>query len=303
MVELDGDGLPRARTVYSNAETDYIQPFDWAPDGKAVVVAVRRPDRSGQIALLGLPGGTLAPLTTFAWRDESTHIGFSPDGRSIAYDLPGEDSAGERDVFVIAVDGSRQTAITSHRKDDRFVAWSRDGSRLIFSSDRTGTIQLWAQPMSNLALRGAPQVVPSDFSGHAMGVSGDTIYDLKTTYGGSPFRTVSFDFNTSRATGAPTDPAEELFSINLRAQAEWSPDGRTLVVVRRDRGGPVGMLISLLDLEARSVRHVRPQLSQLGDRIAWDRDGRVDHRCRFGFEGSSGPVSYRARFRGRFAPV
>jgi hypothetical protein len=35
--------------------------------------------------------------------------------------MPADDAPGERDVFTIAADGSRETLITSHRKNDELV--------------------------------------------------------------------------------------------------------------------------------------------------------------------------------------
>jgi Tol biopolymer transport system component len=272
VVDIEPAGA-QPRTIFHNPDVEYIQPFDWSPDGRSLFVQLRRGDNSGQIGLLRVADGVLTPLKSFDWRAASSHSAFSPDGRHIGYDMPGE-APGDRDVFVIAVDGSRDVQLTTHARDDRMVGWSRDGTRVLFASDRTGSRQLWLQGWSGQSVAGDPQVVPSSFSGEAVGVAADeSLYERKTTYAGSLFRTVSFDFESGRATSEPVDPGEEFFSTNLRGQAEWSADGRRLALVRRDRGEAMGVLVSIVELDSRRVTNVRPHMVLPGDRLVWAPDG------------------------------
>jgi Tol biopolymer transport system component len=273
VLDLRSEGAPQPRVVYDNADVSYVQPFDWSPDGTRLAVQLRRTDGTGQIALVTVSSGALTPLKSFPWRDGSTNMFFSPDGRLLGYDLPSEDAPGERDVSVLAVDGSRDVLVTPHRRNDEMVGWSPDGTRLLFASDRTGSIQLWTQSVVGLESQGAARLVPSEFRGQPKGVTtaGD-LYYLATTYEASPFRTTGFNFEDGGATGAPADPGEEFYSINEVAYADWSPDGQSLALNRRDRAGNVGMLVSVLNLDGRPVRHVRPQLNR-GGFFRWRRDG------------------------------
>ena len=52
---------------------------------------------------------------------------------------PGNRAADQRDVFIMAVDGSREIPAVVHMADDLVVGWSPDGRYLLFSSDRTGS--------------------------------------------------------------------------------------------------------------------------------------------------------------------
>jgi Tol biopolymer transport system component len=273
LLEVKDGAIPQPRVLYDNAEVTYVQPYDWSPDGRLLAVQIMRRDRSGQIGLLSVSDGRLTVLTSFAWRDQSVNMFFSPDGRAIGYDLPSEEVPGERDVHVLSVDGARNVPVAPHRRNDEMVGWSADGKRLLFASDRTGSLQLWAQPMAGLAPRGQPSVIASDFKGHAYGISNTGgLYYLATTYESSPFRTTVFDFETGRSTAAAVDPGEEFYSINNVAQAAWSADGHWLALSRRDRGGPAGILISVLDAGGNVVRNVRPQLT-LAFLAQWAVDG------------------------------
>jgi Tol biopolymer transport system component len=274
MLDLRAEGISQPRVAYDNPEVSYIQPFDWSPDGTRLAVQLSRRDRTGQIALLSVSDGTLIVLKSFPWRDESTNMFFSPDGLSLGYDLPAEDAPGERDVYVLAADGSRELQVAPHRRNDEMVGWSTDGKRLLFASDRTGSVQLWAQSLAGMERQEPPRVISSEFRGSSKGItSSGALYYLSTTYEGSPFRTTSFDFETGQATATPADPGEEFYSINLAAYADWSPDGTSLALIRRDRPGPMGMLGSVLTLDGRLVRHVRPQLNQPRHPLRWGPDG------------------------------
>ena len=269
LVEPRAGAVPR--TVYHNEDVEYVQPFDWSPDGTRLVVQLRRTGGTGQIAILSVSDGRLTTLKSFPWKDDSTHVVFSPDGRAIGYDVPTGDDPGIRDVFVIAADGSREVPVAAHRRNDEMVGWSADGTRLLFASDRAGSRQLWAQPMAGLEPNGTPTMVPSEFRGHAMGLTRDgSLYYHASTYAQSAFRLVDFDFATGLPAGTPADPGEEFYSINNRSEPAWSADGQ-LALSRRDRGGPMGMLVSIVSADGTQVRHVRPQLSAFGP-LRWDAD-------------------------------
>jgi Tol biopolymer transport system component len=272
LVNIDPPGRAQPVRLYENADIPYLHPFAWSPDGKYVAVGLQRADRTGQLALLSVRDGILQPLESFSWRGEMSGMAFSPDGKWLAYDLPSED-ASQHDVYVLAVDRSQKTTIAAHRRDDKVVTWSPDGAHLLFSSDRTGSRQLWAQRVDGGKAIGAPRSVTSDPARFVGATSDGAIFDVLTTQTSSLFRIVDFDFAAGRATSPPADPGEEYFSANARAQAEWSTDGRQLLLSRRTGADPRGQLISIVSADGSKVRDVRPQLHGYGPFI-WSRDGR-----------------------------
>ncbi len=140
------DGSAPVRTIVDNAEIDWIAPYDWSPDGRSIAVAVARKDRTDQIGLVGIDG-TLRVLKSVDFRG-TTKLSFSPDGTLLAYDHSVADTS-QRDVFVMRVDGSRDTAAVVHRASDAVVGWSPDGRSLLFASDRSGALALWSVPIAN----------------------------------------------------------------------------------------------------------------------------------------------------------
>jgi len=80
---------------------------------------------------------------------EAALAAISPDGKYVGYDLPESDTSQERDVFVLAVDGTREIPAVIHRGQDIMMGWSPDGARLLFASDRSGSMDLWSLPFAD----------------------------------------------------------------------------------------------------------------------------------------------------------
>ena len=134
----------RPRTVWrSEGFNDYMLPKDWSRDGRLVVVHIL-PDHTSQLALLTVQDGSTRALKSFSWQNFNASL--SPDGRLIAYDSPASEKTQARDIFVIATDGSRESAVVQNPASDAEPIWSPDGSQILFLSDRTGQFSLWSVP-------------------------------------------------------------------------------------------------------------------------------------------------------------
>lgn len=69
----------------------------------------------------------------------------APDGRSIIFDLLGH-------IYEMPIAGGEARALTSGRSWNMFPRYSPDGSRILFTSDRTGVEDLWALDRASGAL-------------------------------------------------------------------------------------------------------------------------------------------------------
>jgi Tol biopolymer transport system component len=71
----------------------------------------------------------------------------SPDGKSVVYQLSTVDFAANKSVtnlWIAATDGKTQPRqLTSSNKADRHPRWSRDGTKILFESTRSGDPQIW----------------------------------------------------------------------------------------------------------------------------------------------------------------
>jgi Tol biopolymer transport system component len=282
IVGVQGPVIQRPRVLYSNPEVTLISPDDWSRDGKWLAVQIQRKDKTAQIGLVAVHDGALRVLKSVDWRG-SSKLFFSPDNKHLAYDLPAADAGDQRDVFVLAIDGSRETAAVVHPGNDVLVGWSPDGGYLLFTSDRAGSTGLWALRVADGRPQGAPQQIKADVAGTSMGVtSSGTLHAFikHPSFNAlirSDIQVAAFDFATGRFSSPPATVVHTLVGANN--SPSWSPDGKSLAFLSR-RGlmadGTTDTVIGILSEETGRVRELRAQLSIYvgGASLRWSPDGR-----------------------------
>ncbi len=135
----------RARRVFIPQEPSHWEQgaLSWSPDGKTLIF----PDHEGSqpsssIFQLNLGSGAAHSLTSppAGWEGDLTPA-YSPDGRRIAFTRATETAV--RDIYWIATTGGPLHQLTRDRMDIDSLAWSANGSAIVFSSNRGGKYALW----------------------------------------------------------------------------------------------------------------------------------------------------------------
>jgi TolB protein len=72
---------------------------------------------------------------------QSMHPDWSPGGRRIGFE--GRVGSAAWDIYVINVDGTGRSNLTNNPANDGNIAWSPDGSRIAFVSDRDGNFEIY----------------------------------------------------------------------------------------------------------------------------------------------------------------
>ena len=273
---IDAEASAEPHVLYRNADTIYPTPHDWSPDGKDILLGVTRADWTRQIAIISVADGAIRVVKSFDWRSSSA-MRFSPDGEHILYDFPPDEEAEERDIFLLASDGSRETRLVEHPADDRVLGWSPDGQSVLFLSNRTGTWDVWALPVADGKPSGPPVAVRRNVGPiRSLGLtrSGSLFYGL--ILGTSDVFTAAFDPETGKITGKPK-------KINLRYEGQasgpsWSPDGKyfsyVTIVDPLPRTTPSWSLV-IRSVETGKERRVRLNLVNQQKLIPrWSPDGR-----------------------------
>ena len=270
VIGLSGS-TPTPRVLYDNEDIGWIGPYDWSADGKWIAVQLRRRDRTAQIGLVSTGDGSLRVLKSVDWRG-STKMYFSPDSHYLVFDLPATNDSEERDVFVLAADGSREIPAVVHPADDIAMGWTPDGKHLLFASNRTGAMGVWALSFEGGKPQGRPQLIKSDIGWRrpwAMGVTRSSALYFTVRTEVSDVYIASIDFSSGKVLTAPVRPIQEFVGFN--GQPDWSPDGKYLAY-KSSRGNGANIL-AIRSLETGQTRELRPQNVSL-NLARWAPDGR-----------------------------
>jgi len=112
---------------------------DWSPDGSKLAFDAADPFEDLQVYVMD--SDALASPTALTSGAPNGHPSWSPDGSKIAFTSLRD---GDREIYVMAADGSGQTNLTnSPGSDDNLATWSPDGSRIAFFSERDGNPEIY----------------------------------------------------------------------------------------------------------------------------------------------------------------
>jgi Tol biopolymer transport system component len=224
VVEVERAPQTPPRTVLQIPDIHYIIPWAWSPDGQQVLALLSRGDDTNQLVWIALADGALRPLKSLEWR-WPVNVSLSPDGRFITYDLTVADNARERDIFLMAADGSQEFTLVRHPADDYAPVWTPDGKSLLFASTRTGTVGVWSLPIAEGQATGAPELVKGDL-GQIMllRVTRDGALYFLEHRGTDDVYSVEWEEATGKLRSPPVRLVERFIGRN--SAAVWSPDGR-----------------------------------------------------------------------------
>jgi Tol biopolymer transport system component len=278
LVSMETAGFTQPRQLFDNEDVVWTGPYDWSPDGKWLAVALQRKDRTLQIGLVSLESGSLRVLKSVDWIDRGSNVGkmvFSPDGKHLAYDCPAGDTSRQRDVFVLAIDGSRETPVVAGPTQEAMVGWSPDGKSLLFTSDRTGSIGLWTLSFPTGTPQGNPELVKPNLGlivPVGLTAAGALYYGVPPARLLSRVLVAAFDFGTGKLLSPPVDVALE-GSLESNRSPDWSRDGKYLAYLSRSGTGSGSETIRIRSAETGQVRELRPKLDEPGS-LRWAPDGR-----------------------------
>lgn len=260
-----------SRTLYrSRDQGDYMFPLDWTPDNRRILVLQTTSEQSSRIAMVSVDDGSVQVIKSLGWQQSQARL--SPDGRFSAYDRPVEPT-GNRDIFLLATDGSSERTLAENPGNDQNPIWSPDGKQVLFMSDRTGVVSLWSAPVEDGKPAGSPVLVQAQMAGKKpVGMTRDGVLYFTTSKGGGANVYVA-DLDPAAMTAGTPRPVAERF-VNANSGPAISPDGRQLAYYTNRPGlGIVTVVRTLENGQERDVSAQRRLANVWGHGPMWFPDG------------------------------
>jgi len=261
--------------LYQNKEVTWIDPHDWTSDSKYVLAMLSPEEQINQIVLVNVADGSVKVIKTLGRDYPEGRMFFSPDGKYFAYDVPQEEDSPDHDIYLLSSDGEYEVPLVKYPAHDAVLGWTPCGEWILFSSDRTGTRDIWAIRVADGKPQGEPELI--------MRYMGE-IWPMGFTktgsfyYGISPSVTDAYSVAIDLEKGKILSPPEKVSQrfIGSNWSPEWSPDGKYIAYVSQRIRGPARVgsrLLCIRSLETGKVRELTPQLKNFGW-LRWSPDGR-----------------------------
>jgi Tol biopolymer transport system component len=221
---VDAQPGAKPRTLFNNSEVDYIRTSAWSRDSQAILAGIWRTDQTAQIVWISPKDGSIKVLKSLAWQNPQ-RITLSPDARYIAYDVQQSQDSIDRDIHVLASDGSSESVLVENAAHDAALSWTPDSKHLLFRSNRSGRMDLWSVEVRDGQTQGPPRFVKSDIGDvEPIGFDGSGAFHYVVRRSEQDIFAVNMDAATGKARGPASRITQSFFGQNHRAV--WSPDGR-----------------------------------------------------------------------------
>ena len=260
-------------TVLFETDEDggHVTVFGWLSNAEILFLHVDG-DKRVRFLIADLDQTKVTALKSLDW-SYPEGVAISPDGHWIAYGLKRDLRRSEHDIHVLAADGSEATIVARHPSNDVPVAWTPDGSHLLFRSRRSGNIALWAVPMQN-GTAGTPTLVnPESAVVRSVGMSPQSdLYYVKRT-GTRDIYITEIDLEERRVTSEPKRVLTTFVGGNRRPS--FSPDGKWLAYLsnRSLRTGYGDRTVVARDLETGEEHELDPGQRAHGESF-WSHDSK-----------------------------
>jgi Tol biopolymer transport system component len=223
LVRLDGSGT---RVLYTEANTNYVNPVQWSLDGKKILATINTKGTC-QIVLISSADGSADIVKVLPAHECSP--GLSPDGRYLAYDFPRRGDTNDCDLFLYDTRDRREIPLLTHPADDRFLGWSLDGKWILFSSDRLGTMDAWLVQVGEGRQLDAPRLIKRNVGSiKPKGFTRAGSFYYAREFTACDVYTASLDLETGRLLEAPVP----LPFLGGKVLPAWSHDGRLLAYLK-----------------------------------------------------------------------
>ncbi|MCZ6775053.1 MAG: biopolymer transporter Tol [Ignavibacteria bacterium] len=198
-----------------------------SPDGSRIVFVVGS-DGTTNLATAKIDGSEFRVITPYINGEQAYTPRWDPSGSRIIFDYSIKDG---RDIASVRPDGSDLGFLITGPDDSRSGMFSRDGSRIVFSSDRTGVFNLYSYDLQSGRIDQITNVLGGAFM-PTLSPEGDIAYAAYTSSGykiykvESPGVMAEGDYHYIQTAGLPdlkrSGPLAMASNGVVAPQFEWS---------------------------------------------------------------------------------
>ncbi|MDQ8204910.1 hypothetical protein [Pelagicoccus sp. SDUM812003] len=240
------DFLFRNMTRLTSDGVNAVRPH-WSPDGDSILYTSYKngfPD----IHRLDLRNRRREVVVDF----KGTNMGarYSPDGSRIALIISGGRNA---DVWVREANGQFRN-LTKSSGLEAAPCWSPDGSRIVFSSDQNGGVQLFVVP----SFGGQMRRLRTDISGYCAEPDWNPVDPNKIAFTaamGSGYQLAVYDMNEGKSRFITSERGDAI-------EPQWLSDGRHIVYTHRRANSSQIKIVDTLSLKSANLSGGRSKISQ-----------------------------------------
>ncbi|MBW6478612.1 MAG: tetratricopeptide repeat protein [Bacteroidales bacterium] len=255
----------------------YVQPLEWAPDGKSIILLNNENYENYKLWQYFFEEDSLSLLKSFSEYFHPEKVAFSPDGKYIAYDHYSREPENRLNIYSIDLESKEQYELVIHPSENFACGWTPDGSQLIFISDRTGINAIWTIPVEEGKAAGIPEILKTDVSFSITPIrfteSGSFYYGVNS--GSRDVYIASFNPEETEPFGPPEKISQQHEGLNRIAA--WSSDGRFIAytATRNKRDVTRSNAVIIHNVETGQNRNLILDLRMVFDYIAWSPDNKL----------------------------
>jgi len=147
-----GEVIKKLTSKVSNSHIDEFNFIEsagtWSPDGKRFAFSVFNKGRN-RMLVVEVPSGNIIDDVSMGKAEQFSNLSWSPDGKEIVFQGLSE---GQGDLYLYNFETKKVKQLTNDKYSDNQPSFSRDGKKIIFTSDRTTYDQSLSQEITfNLA--------------------------------------------------------------------------------------------------------------------------------------------------------
>jgi Tol biopolymer transport system component len=234
------------QTPLLSTSTVQVEPH-WSADGTLIAFSSAQ-DNTFHLNIISENGSGLQPVAVVQADDRQPR--WPPPERTVIDEVSysGGLVSNINNLFLVAVSGARETQLTQTESQDTTPAWSPDGTRLVFSSNRAGNVELFVLTLSSGEIRqlttGARSAIHPAWSPDGSKIA----FEARTQAGDWDVWIINTDGTELRnLTNVPN--ADD-------GNPAWSPDG-TQLVFSSNRTGTFDLYLLAVDGSGEAQRLTR----------------------------------------------